>query len=242
MSKVVLITGANSGVGFELARLIAEKDHIVYVGSRNEESGKTAAGILNSEGLSTVKSVIIDITKPSTIESAKNAIEAAEGRLDVLVNNAGIAFMDKEQSALSPDMTVVRDIMATNFFGTIETTVAFLPLLRKSHAAGNTPVIVNVSSGFGSNTLSQEKGRAKYVGYRASKVALNSYTISLALELQEEGFKVNAVTPGITATKLTHEYGQPVRDGGLAMLPWALLDADGPTGKFFGPGGEEYPW
>ncbi|KAF9474198.1 NAD(P)-binding protein [Pholiota conissans] len=230
MAKIVLITGASQGAnsrdGFELARLIAEKGRIVYVGSRNDESGKTAVGILHSEGLSTVKPVMIDITKPSTIESAKNAIEAAEGRLDVLVNNVGIALMDKEQLGLYPDMTAVREIMATNFFGTIETTVAFLPLLRKSCAAGNTPIIVNVSSGLGSNTLSQEYGRAKYVGYRASKVALNSYTISLALELQEGGFKVNA----------------PIRDGGLAMLPWALLDAKGPTGKFFGPGGDEYPW
>ncbi|KAF8170944.1 hypothetical protein BJ912DRAFT_1066388 [Pholiota molesta] len=221
MHKVVLITGANSGVGFELVRLIAEKGHIVYLGARNEESGKQAVETLHSEGLTTVKPVLIDITQPSSIKSAKEAIETAEGRLDVLVNNAGVGMVGESQDAISPNMDVVRKIMETNFYGAIETTVAFLPLLRKS--TEKSPVIVNVASS-------------------ASKVALNSYTIALALELKDEGFKVNSVTPGVTATKMTHNHGQPVRDGGVAMLPWALLGSDGPTGKFFGPDGQELPW
>ncbi|KAF8174906.1 hypothetical protein BJ912DRAFT_1046430 [Pholiota molesta] len=215
MSKVVLITGANSGVGFELARLVAEKGHIVYLGARNEESGKKAVDTLHSEGLKTVKLVLVDVTQPSSIKRAKETIEAAEGKLDVLVNNAGICQIDANQSAASPSMDVVREIMETNFYGAIETTVA------------KTPVILNVASALASNKQSQADGRDKFVGYRASKVALNSYTIALALELKDEGFK---------------NTGQPVEDGGLAMLPWALLDSDGPTGKFFGPGGQEVPW
>lgn len=195
--------------------------------------------ILHSEGLSTVKSISIDVTQPSSIKSAKDTIENTEGRLDVLVNNAGIAMMDEDQSAVSPSIEAVRAIMNTNFYGTIETTVAFLPLLRKST---HTPVILNVSSAYGSNTQSQLDNRPKFVGYRASKAAINSYTIALAMELKEEGFKVNSVTPGITATKMTRNFGQPVRVGGLAMLPWALIDKDGPTGKFFGSDGKELPW
>jgi NAD(P)-dependent dehydrogenase (short-subunit alcohol dehydrogenase family) len=195
---------------------------------------------LHSEGLKTVKLVLIDVTQPSSINRAKETIETAEGKLDVLVNNAGICQIDANQSATSPSMDIVREIMETNFYGAIETTVAFLPLLRRS--TGKTPVILNVASALASNKQSQADGRDKFVGYRASKVALNSYTIALALELKAEGFKVNSVTPGLTATKLTKNTGQPVKDGGLAMLPWALLDSDGPTGKFFGPGGQEVPW
>ncbi|KAF9479933.1 NAD(P)-binding protein [Pholiota conissans] len=239
MSKVVLITGANSGVGFELARFIAEKGHIVYIGARNEDSGQKAVDMLHSEGFKTVKLVVIDITQPSIIKSARETIEENEGRLDVLVNNAGIALMDEDQSAVTPSMPAVREIIETNFYGTIETTVVFIPLLRKSTC---TPVILNVSSSFGSNKQSQVDARAKFVGYRASKAAINSYTIALAMELKDEGFKVNSVTPGITATKMTHDIGQPVSAGGLAILPWALLDIEGPTGKFFGSDGKELPW
>ncbi|KAF9485827.1 NAD(P)-binding protein [Pholiota conissans] len=240
MPRVVLITGANSGVGFELVRLIAEKGHTVYLGARNEESGQEAVRILHAEGLNTVKLILIDVTKPSSISSAKETIEIVEGKLDVLVNNAGICKIDENQSALGPDMDVVREILDTNFFGAIETTVAFIPLLRKS--TEKSPVILNVASALASNTQSQLDGRNKFVGYRASKVALNSYTIALAMELKDEGFKVNSVTPGLTATKLTKGNGQPVRDGGLAMLPWALLGSDGPTGKFFGSDGRELAW
>jgi NAD(P)-dependent dehydrogenase (short-subunit alcohol dehydrogenase family) len=149
-------------------------------------------------------------------------------------------MMTENQDAISPNMDVVRKIMETNFYGVIETTVAFLPLLRKS--TEKSPVILNVASSFASNTLGRREEKLHFVGYRASKVALNSYTIALALELKDEGFKVNSVTPGVTATKMTHNYGQPVRDGGVALLPWALLGSDGPTGKFFGPDGQELPW
>jgi NAD(P)-dependent dehydrogenase (short-subunit alcohol dehydrogenase family) len=187
-----------------------------------------------------VKPVLIDITQPSSIKRAKEAIETAEGRLDVLVNNAGVGMVGENQDAISPNMDVVRKIMETNFYGVIETTVAFLPLLRKS--TEKSPVILNVASSFASNTLGIREEKLHFVGYRASKVALNSYTIALALELKDEGFKVNSVTPGVTATKMTHHHGQPVRDGGVAMLPWALLSSDGPTGKFFGPNGQELPW
>ncbi|KAF9485831.1 NAD(P)-binding protein [Pholiota conissans] len=240
-TKVVLITGANSGIGFELARLIAEKGHIVYVGARNEESGKKAVEILQAEGLSSVKLAVIDVTSAPSISTAVQHITAAEGdKLDVLVNNAGISMLDANQSVLSPSLDVVRTIMETNLYGPMQTTAAFLPLLRKSPS----PVILNVSSGLGSNTLRANSTTEGYhfTAYNMSKAALNSYTITLARELKKEGVKVNVATPGYTATRLTGGQGQPVREGALALLPWVMLDEEGPTGKFLGPGGKEIPW
>jgi len=242
MAKVVLITGANSGLGFELARLIAEKGHIVYVGARNETAGKEAVETLHSEGFKAAKLVIVDVTNPSSIRAAAEAIEAAEGKLDVLVNNAGVYKVEENQNAVSPSLNVIREIFETNFFGTIQTTAAFMPLLRKST---ENLTILNVSSGLGSNTLRAsrtESDEFDVTGYNASKAALNSYTITLSHELKKEGFKVNAVAPGFTATKLTGGRGQPVKDGALGLLRWALVDENGPTGKFFNVSGEEYPW
>ncbi|KAF8173437.1 hypothetical protein BJ912DRAFT_82950 [Pholiota molesta] len=239
MAKVVLITGANSGLGFELARLILEKGHIVYIGARDEVAGKQAVDALHLEGFKTAKLVIIDITQPSSIKAAAEAIEAAEGKLDVLVNNAGICKLTENQSAVSPSLDVLRAVFDTNFFGTIQTTAVFIPLLRKSTEPS--PVILNVTSGLGSNALRAKSAFTEYhiTGYNASKAALNSYTITLSHELKKEGFKVNVAAPGYSATKLTGGLGQPVRDGALNLLPWALLDESGPTGKFFGVEGNE---
>ncbi|KAF8170943.1 hypothetical protein BJ912DRAFT_131594 [Pholiota molesta] len=243
MAKVILITGANSGLGFGLARLIAEKGHIVYIGARNEAAGKEAVHTLHSEGFKTAKLVKINITDPSSTKAAAEVIEAAEGKLDVLVNNAGIYKAEENQNAVSPSFDVIREIFEANFFGTIQTTTAFIPLLRKS--TEKSPVILNVSSGLGSNSLRARKTEADefdLTGYNASKAALNSYTITLSHELKKEGFKVNAVAPGFTATKMTGGRGQPVRDGALGLLRLTLVDENGPTGKFCNAAGEEYPW
>ncbi|KAF8972279.1 hypothetical protein BDZ97DRAFT_1019324 [Flammula alnicola] len=241
MSKVILITGANTGVGFGLASLLAEKGHIVYVGARNEAKGKEAVETLHSEGLKTAKFILIDVTKPPTIEAAKETIEMAEGRLDVLVNNAAIGQFAEDQNATSASIPAIRDVMETNFYGVIQTTITFLPLLRKSSNA----VILNVSSTAGSNSyLARREGQPSYVAYSTSKVALNSYTIALAHELKKEGIKVNVANPGHVSTQLNGfaQGGQTFKEGASTLLPWILLDKDGPTGKFFNINGEEVTW
>ncbi|KAF8817075.1 NAD(P)-binding protein [Phlegmacium glaucopus] len=240
MSKVILVTGANSGIGFELVRLLAEKKHTVYIGARNETAGKEAQAKLHADGLKTVKYVNIDVTKLATIEAAKETIHQAEGKLDVLVNNAGIGKAEVDQRATSLSIETIREVMETNFFGLVQTTIAFLPLLRKSANAA----ILNVSSELGSNsTQARPNAGMQFVAYSASKTAANSYTIALAQELRGEGIKVNAVTPGLTATKLNNYRGKSTKAGAEALLPWALMEKDGPTCLFIASDGKsEYPW
>ncbi|KAF9531025.1 hypothetical protein CPB83DRAFT_904999 [Crepidotus variabilis] len=243
MSKIILITGANTGIGFELVRILAEKGHTVYLGSRNPALGEKALQTLVSEGFQTVKFVELDVTKPTTISAAAKFIEAAEGRLDVLVNNAAISGLQLEQNALKVDVSTIRQTMETNLYGLINTTQIFLSLLRKSTSGA--PVIVNVTSGLGSGVYQSRPGsEAHFTAYNTSKAAVNSYTIALAHELKSEGFKVNAVTPGLTATQLNGfaEKGNSARDGALELLPCVLLDKEAGTGLFFGPDGKEFPW
>ena len=144
------------------------------------------------------------------------------------VQNQNLVNLVQKQNATSLSLAPVRETMETNFFGLIQTTVAFLPLLRKpTHA-----VVLNVSTALGSNTLQARPSASLHaVGYNTSKAAANSYTIALAQELKGEGIKVNAVTPGFTATKINHYHGaaKPVRAGAESLLPWALLEKDGPT-------------
>jgi NAD(P)-dependent dehydrogenase (short-subunit alcohol dehydrogenase family) len=135
--------------------------------------------------------------------------------------------MEANQNATSLSLTVVREVMESNFFGLIQTTIAFLPLLRKPGHA----VVLNVSSELGSNTvMARPNAPAHLVAYKSSKAAVNSYAIALAQELKGEGIKVNAVTPGLTSTNMTNnQRGKSVRAGAEVLLPWALLERDGPT-------------
>ncbi|KAH9480262.1 Short-chain dehydrogenase [Psilocybe cubensis] len=242
MSKVILVTGSNSSIGYELVRLLAEQGHIVYLGARNEISGKEAEATLHQKGLKNVKFIQIDVTVLDSIERAKCTIDENHGKLDVLVNNAAISRADASaQSASIVSVDIVREVYNTNVFGLIQTTTTFMPLLRKSLL----PIILNVSSGLGSSTLQSRPGaRANFVAYQSSKAAVNSYTVSLAQELREAGFKVNAVTPGLVSSKLNNFIagGKSLEEGAKALLPYALLDADGPTGKFFNWEGQEVPW
>lgn len=130
--------------------------------------------------------------------------------------------------------------MEANLFGLIQTTVAFISLLRKSPEAA----ILNVSSELGSNSSQSKSGQFHAVAYNASKAAVNSYTIALAHELKEDGIKVNAATPGYTQTRMTgyNEIARSSKEGAESLAPWVLLDKDGPTGSFFDPHGKEFPW
>jgi len=240
MSKVILVTGANTGIGFELVRLLAEKKHTVYLAARNEVAGKEAEGRLHAEGLKNVKFVHLDVTDSTTIDTAREIIEKAEGKLDVLVNNAGVGNPNIDQNTASIALSTYRETMEVNFFGVVDTTTALLPLMRKSINGG---VIVNVSSELGSNTRQADPNRkSHFTVYSASKAALNSYTISLAKDLKGEGFKVNAVTPGLTSTKLSGHLGKTAKDGAEILLPWALLEKDGPTCRFIGSDQKDHAW
>jgi len=131
MSKVILVTGANTGIGFELVRLLAEKKHIVYLAARNESLGKEAQAKLHADGLDTVKYVHLDVTDLATIQVAKETISQAEGRLDVLVNNAAIGKLDENQNATSVSLTPIRETMETNFFWTRPNYHSFPPFVTQ---------------------------------------------------------------------------------------------------------------
>ncbi|KAF5382617.1 hypothetical protein D9615_002764 [Tricholomella constricta] len=239
MSKVILVTGSNAGIGFELVRLLAERGHSVYLASRNEASGQKAQAQLKADGLH-VNLVQLDVTDIKSIVAAKDVIENAEGRLDVLVNNAGTGLLDKDQNATTVSLDVIREAFEPNFFGMIQTTITFLPLLRASSQA----VILNVATDMASNNHQSKSDYLHVVAYNTSKAAANSYTIALAHELRGEGIKVNAVTPGFTSTKLNsfREGGKSAKAGAECLLAWALLGKDGPTGLFIDEHGKEMPW
>ena len=238
--RIALVTGANKGIGLEISRQIGKTGTHILLGARDAARGEAAAAALRDEGIE-VSFMPIDLSEPATAAAAAMSIEAAHGRLDVLVNNAGI--VDRADGPPgSGSIEAMRRIFEVNFFGTIAVTQAMLPLLRKSASAR----IVNVSSGLGSLTHNSDPdwqfAAVKVLGYNGSKAALNMLTIQLAVELKDAGIKVNAADPGFTATDLNQHRGhQSVPEGADAAVRLALLPDDGPTGGFFSRDGQE-PW
>lgn len=238
--KVALITGANKGIGFEVARQVGRAGFTVLMGARDAGLGEAAAGRLREEGVD-ARFVEVDLQRKETIEAAGERVEREFGRLDVLVNNAGIA--DRGDGPPSKvDVEAVERIFRTNFLGTLLVTQGMLPLLRKAGSAS----IVNVSSGLGSLRLhgdpAWEYAGVKLIGYCASKAALNMLTVQLAWELRETGIRVNSADPGYTATDLNgHSGPQTVEQGAAETVRLALLPSDGVTGGFFAIEGEQ-PW
>ncbi|ESK87367.1 short chain dehydrogenase [Moniliophthora roreri MCA 2997] len=244
MTRVILVTGSNTGIGLALVKLLASKPekHTVYLAARNEKAGNDALKALHDEGISNVKFAQLDVTSKSSIQSAVETISKAEGKLDVLVHNAGLARLDAPQNASSVDTDVIKDTMEVNFYGVIHTTQAFLPLLRKSAK----PVILLVSTDMASNTRqSRPDSYLHVVAYNTSKAAANSYLIALANELKNDGFRVNAVTPGFTTTKLNGfaQGGKTTEKAAELLSEWALLEGEleGKTGLFWSDKGE-FPW
>lgn len=185
--------------------------------------------------------MLLDVTSLPTIQAAKETIEKAEGKLDVLVNNAGIAKFGSDENVLTIELDTIRDTMATNFYGLIHMCQTFVPLLRKS----SNGVIVNVSTNMASNAHQAGPQQSLHVvAYNTSKAAANSYSIALAQELKAEGIKVIIVTPGFTSTQLNgfRAGGKTPKEGALSILPWALIDKDGPTCKFVDWNGNDFPW
>lgn len=240
MKKTAFVTGANKGIGFEIARELGQAGMTVFLGARNSALGEAAAATLRAEGLD-ARFVELDLDRLETATAAAATIEAHDGKLDVLVNNAGILEPgDGPPSTVNLD--AARRTLEVNFFGLLAVTQATLPLLRKAPAAR----IVNLSSGLGSITLngdpSWDFAPYKYVGYNTSKAAVNMLTVQLAYELRDTAIKVNAVNPGYTATDINGNKGtQTLPEGAAESVRQALLPADGPTGGFFETGGS-LPW
>jgi NAD(P)-dependent dehydrogenase (short-subunit alcohol dehydrogenase family) len=238
--KTILITGANKGIGFETARQLAQLGHFVYLGSRVKEHGLDAVKKLNDLGINNVETIVIDVADINSVRRARQELEAKISALDILINNAGIAG-EMPQELATGGIDNLRRIFDTNFFGAIQTTQEFLPLLRKSAQAS----IINVSSEIGSLAIhtapQRNPNRARYHAYGASKTALNAFTVMLANELSDTGISVNSVTPGYTATDLNQfEGAKTAQQGALPIVKLAIEHHSG-IAKFFKDGGE-VPW
>jgi NAD(P)-dependent dehydrogenase (short-subunit alcohol dehydrogenase family) len=217
---VTLITGANKGIGFETARQLLELGHNVYLGARDVERGEKAAAELGA------RFVQLDVTDDASVSAALATVDAAEGRLDVLVNNAGIL------GAGALDGPTALRVFDTNAVGIVRVTEAALPLLRKS----SNPTVVNLSSSMGSFWAVTNPDRPEFTLplplYAASKAAATMLTIQYAKA--HPGIKFNALEPGATATDMTAAFGigRSVAESARTVVRLATLGADGPTGTF----------
>lgn len=239
--KTVLITGANKGIGFETTKQLAQAGYFVYLGSRDKVKGTEAVNKLKVMGIFNVETIEIDIADIDSVKRAKQELETKIDALDILINNAAITG-EQPQNISANDVENLRRVFDTNYFGTIQTTQQFLPLLRKAKQAS----VINVSSEVGSLTMHTSPGRNPnwdmYNAYGSSKTALNSFTVMLANELRGTNISVNSVTPGYTATDLNEFKGiKTVEEGVRPIVKLATLTNDIPTGKFFIDGGE-VPW
>ena len=239
--KTILITGANKGIGYEVARQLAELGCFIYLGSREKTNGAEAVQKLKKLGLTNVQAITIDVADIASVQQARQELEGKIDALDILINNAGIAGAQQQELATG-NMENLRTIFDTNFFGTIQTTQEFLPLLKKAKNAA----IINVSSEVGSISLRLQPGRNlnrdKYNAYGTSKTALNAFTVMLANELKDSGIRVNSVTPGYTATDLNQFQGAKTPEqGAQPIVRLAMQDDSKITGKFFNDSGE-IPW
>ena len=224
MTKTTLITGSNKGLGRETARRLLAEGHQVWVAARDTALGQAAADELGA------RFVQLDVTDDASVTAAAALVTAATGgRLDVLINNAGIAGGRKPAGEVTADD--VRRVFETNVFGVVRVTRAFLPLLERS----DDPVIVNVSSGMGSIAVTTDPGRLEStligIAYPASKTAVNMITTQYAKAFPQ--IRINAVDPGYTATDLNgHNGTQNVQEGTNAIVAMATVDPSGPTGTF----------
>jgi NAD(P)-dependent dehydrogenase (short-subunit alcohol dehydrogenase family) len=246
---VALVTGANQGIGLQIAKDLEAHGFTVLVGSRNLERGEAAAKQIGPDA----RAIQLDVTDQASITAAEKRICEELGRLDVLVNNAAVSNTSKrpemsiqEYAKLTRPSNVsldeMRAVWDTNVFGVLAVTQAMLPLLREAPTAR----IVNVSSGVGSLTRNSDKSSPwrSIFGpvYPASKTALNAITLAMAIELESTAIKVNAACPGYTKTNLNGYTGtRTVEQGAREPVRLALLDANGPTGTFSNDEGP-LPW
>jgi NAD(P)-dependent dehydrogenase (short-subunit alcohol dehydrogenase family) len=248
--SLALITGANQGIGLQIAKDLAAHGFTVLIGSRNFERGEAAAKEVGPNA----HVLQLDVTDQASITAAVNRVRDQFGRLDVLIQNAAISNTNKLPGQSVEDFSKttrpsnvsldeMRAVWDTNVFGVLAVYQAMLPLLRKTPGAR----IVNVSSGVGSLTRNSDPASPwrSIFGpvYPASKTALNALTVAMALELEPEGIKVNAVSPGFTKTNLNGYAGtETVEEGAREAVRVALLGRDGPTGTFTRWENETIPW
>lgn len=239
--KTALITGANKGLGFETAKLMLQHGFYVHLGCRDQHLGAAAVQALKAQGLHTCELLVIDTSDQTSVTEAAATFKAKAGELHVLINNA--AILGRVPDTQNP-LTVadVKTVFETNLFGTIRVTEAFMPFLKNTPQ----PRIVNVTSTLASLTLHQDPEWplyfAKSITYGPSKTALNAYTVALAYEHRDSPIKINCVTPGYTKTDLNgHSGGKSPAENCKIIVKYALLDNNGPTGKYFGEQGE-LPW
>ncbi|MEV4171481.1 SDR family oxidoreductase [Nonomuraea sp. NPDC049709] len=239
-TTTALVTGANKGIGYEVAAGLAARGMTVLLGCRDRARGEEAADRLRATGAD-VRPILLDVTDPATVQAAAGSLT----RLDVLVNNAGISGPIGPQPSAT-DARTMREVFETNVIGVLTVTNAMLPLLRRSPAAR----IVNVSSGVGS--LTHHTDPAHYMSglpasatYPPSKTALNSLTVQYAKELHKDGILVNAAAPGACATDFTKDLPfsitRTAADGAAIIIELATLGPDGPTGGLFDDAGT-VPW
>ena len=240
-NKIALITGANKGIGLETARQLA-RDHgfTVLLGARDEKRGQDAANELQNEGLD-VQFLLLDPTDADSIERARAEVEAKFGRLDVLVNNAGVALGADYAPSSQVSSDVLRETFEVNVFALHEVTRAFWPLLEKSEAAR----LVNVSSGLGSLTLFAGGALEAYkpfpFAYDTSKAAVNMMTLHYANLWQKTPHRANAISPGSVKTDMNPHGELTVQEGAKSSVELATIPNDGPNGTFTHLG-ETLPW
>lgn len=237
--RVALVTGANKGIGLEIARQLGQQGITVLVGARDTQRGEEAARQLQQQGIEALF-VPMDVTDQATIDTAAQTIAQKFGRLDILVNNAAIGVDNDPPSQL--EMDILRRTFDTNFFGVFAVTKAMLPLLHKSPAGR----IVNMSSGLGSLAQTSDPNwvgaQFNLLAYNSSKTALNALTVQFANELRNTPIKVNAADPGYVATDLNQHRGyRTVEQGAATPVRLATLPDDGPTGGYFNDDGV-VPW
>lgn len=248
--KVALVTGANQGIGFQIAKDLIAHGFTVLIGSRNLNRGEAAAREIGPDAYA----LQLDVTDQASVNGAAKRIQQEFGYLDVLIQNAAITGTSRLPSQSVEDYTKatrpgivsideVRAVWDTNVFGVLSVYQAMLPFLRKSANAN----IVNMSSGGGSLTRNSDPahpGRSVFSPtYGASKTALNALTVAMAIELEPEGIKVNACSPGfIGGTGFNNGGTGTVEEGAREPVRLALLGSDGPTGKFTRWENEPIPW
>ena len=242
--KIALITGANRGIGFETAKQLGEEGVTIILTARSLETANEAADKLKQQGIDAY-GVKLEVTDADDRKAVAKYIEDKFGKLDILINNAGVNAKDSgmfENRTVGTTEEEFQYVFGTNLFSVVYLTNELLPLIKKS-VAGR---IVNLSSILGSLTVHAQKdspiASLKKLSYDASKAALNMFTNHLAIELEGTGIKVNSAHPGWVKTEMGTDAAQlEVSDGAKTSVQLALIDEDGPNGRFIHLG-EELPW
>ncbi len=232
--RVALVTGANKGIGYEVASALGRLGYVTLLGARDPERGRGAVAKLVDDAGVDARFVHLDVTDPDTVGAAATEIDDEFGRLDVLVSNAAIKLEFHPAPPTTTTLDLVRQTYETNVFGTITVLQAMVPLVLRSSAGR----IVMVSSGLGSAGMAADPAslysRHPMLGYNTSKAAVNSISLQFANELRTTQVKVNVVDPGFTSTDMTGNQGRRTAARAAAVVvKYATLPDDGPTGGYF---------